>query len=373
MKPITIGIDGNEANVIERVGVSTYTLELLKYFSTEAHASRRFIIYLRKRPIADMPPESEYFSYRIVKGPFFWSQIFLPIHLYLYRDIDVFFATAHYVPRFCPIPQVVTIHDLSFLLYPEEFRKKDLYQLTRWTAYSLQKASHIIAVSKTTKKDLINWYQIPEERISMIYNGFDAEKEQSESDITHLHLKRQQYLLYLGTLQPRKNITTLIQAFTLMKDRLGETRDFKLVIAGKKGWLTGGIELSAKTSKYKNDIIMTGYVSNATQRDLYEGAFAYVLPSRYEGFGIPVLEAMSRGCPVIASGTSSLPEIGGDAALYFPPENPQELYEELEKLIHSSTLRDQLIAKGKKRVQEFSWEQCGKETLEILGHVAHGK
>ncbi len=363
---MTIGVDGNEANVKERVGVSIYTLRLLEYFATHANESNRFIVYLRKKPVHDMPAENTFFTYRVVKGPVFWSQLFLPIHLFFRRDIDVFFAPAHYLPRFCPVPQVVTIHDVSFLLYPEEFRKKDLYQLTHWTQYSLRKASHIIAVSKTTKKDLMSWYQLPENRISVVYNGFDTEQKNDNSDFSKLNLTPHKYILYLGTLQPRKNITSLIRAFELVKDRITQMKKYKLVIAGRKGWLTSGIEQNIHSSTHASDILCTGYVSDATQRDLYKYAFAYVLPSRYEGFGIPVLEAMSHGCPVIAASSSSLPEIGGDAALYFPPENPQELFEEIEKLSKSDTLRNELIKKGKMRVREFSWERCGKQTLEVI-------
>ena len=170
-----IGIDGNEANVLHKVGVSVYTINLLKYFHAQASEELQFVIYLRKPPQADLPQATDYFSYQIVWGPILWSQVFLPLHLWINKlmgkKLQVFFSPAHYIPRFCPFPTVVTVHDLSYLYFPHEFLKKDLYQLKNWTEYALKKSAQIIAVSKTTKKDIVHEYSIPERKIEVVYNG----------------------------------------------------------------------------------------------------------------------------------------------------------------------------------------------------------
>ena len=151
---IKIGVDGNEANVKKRVGVSVYALNLLKYFSRVATQEIQFNVYLKNFPLNDLPEENKYFRYCLINGKFLWSQIYLPLYLYRRKNIDVYFSPAHYLPRFCPVPQVVTIHDLAYLYYPEDFIKKDLWQLKNWTNFSINQAKRIIAVSKTTKKDL---------------------------------------------------------------------------------------------------------------------------------------------------------------------------------------------------------------------------
>ena len=159
---IRIGVDGNEANVEKKVGVSVYALNILRYFSSVADNETRFTVYLKNLPSLDLPDENKFFKYKVIHGKFLWSQIYLPYELYLNKDIDVYFSPAHYLPRSCPVPQVVTIHDLSYLYFPKEFTKKDLWQLKNWTAFSIKKARQIIAVSKTTKKDIVKNYGVDE-------------------------------------------------------------------------------------------------------------------------------------------------------------------------------------------------------------------
>lgn len=360
-----IGVDGNEANVERRVGVSVYTLNLLKYFNKRANGELKFKIYLRFEPREDMPRENANFKYEIVPGSFLWSQIFLPYRLFTRKGIDVFFSPAHYLPRFCPVPTVVTIHDLSYLYFPKDFLKKDLYQLTSWTKYSVDSASRIIAVSETTKKDIIKSYKIPSQKIKVVYNGYEKKRLLSESKLRLLE-SNHQYILYVGTLQPRKNIDTLIKAFYKF------THDypaFKLVIAGKKGWLYNDIFDLVTDLGLEDDVYFTDYISDNQLIFLYKNAFCFVMPSLYEGFGIPPLEAMSFGCPVISSKTSSLPEVSGDAALYFDPKNSFDLFEKLKKLKENPDLRKSLIKKGATRIKQFSWENCADTTLSLIKSV----
>lgn len=364
---IKIGIDGNEANVEKRVGVSVYAFNLLKYFRKTANRETQFNIYLKNSPLNDLPEENKYFRYQYIPGKFLWSQISLPLYLYSHKNIDVYFSPAHYLPRFCPVPQVVTIHDLAYLYYPEDFTKKDFYQLKNWTSFSIKKTKKIIAVSKTTKKDIIKNYLINDDKINVIYNGFERKIQQLGKKI-ELEKRNKPYILYVGTLQPRKNIETLIDAFIKFK---AVYPYFELIIAGKKGWLYDKIFAKVTDNGLKNDVFFTDYVSDNQLIFLYKNAFCLVLPSFYEGFGIPVLEAMNFGCPVVASFFSSLPEIGGDASLYFDPKNPDDLFEKLKSLKENKGLRKELIAKGRQRIKDFSWEKCAEQTLQIIIETAN--
>lgn len=360
-----IGIDANEANVAEKVGVSVYTFELLKYFQGISNADNQFLIYLRDPPRPELPKEKAFFQYWVVPGHFLWSQLFLPLNLYVKKDIDVFFSPAHYAPRFCPVPTIVTIHDLSYFYYPEEFLKKDLYQLKNWTKYSVKKTRQIIAVSQTTKNDLVKFYQIPEGKIEVIYNGFSHVIPNGQKPKTK---SQKPYILYVGTIQPRKNLQTLINAFHAL---LKEKPEYTLVITGKKGWLYENICNQVKTLQLEHKVIFTGYVGDEEKAQLYADASVFVLPSLYEGFGLPILEAMSYDCPVIASSASSLPEIGADVCLYFDPQKPDELKEKMLEVIDNIDLRKELVKKGKQRVQLFSWQKCGQETLEMIKKLKH--
>lgn len=369
---MVIGIDGNEANVKKKVGVSVYSFELLKNWSKKASREFQFVVYLRRQPRPELPKGKKYFRYQVVKGKFLWSQLFLPANLYLKKQIDLFFAPAHYLPRFCPVPSVVTIHDLSYFYYPSEFLKKDLYQLKNWTKYSLKRADRIIAVSKTTKKDLVRFYHLPYEKIEVVYNGYKKvkiKKLKIKNTIKKLKIK-QSFILYVGTIQPRKNIITLIDAFHLF---LKEKPDYSLIIVGKKGWLYEKMFEKVKELGLEKKIHFPGYLPDNLVANLYEKAAMFVLPSFYEGFGIPILEAMNHGCPVIASFASSLPEVGGEACLYFDPSAPKDLKEKILKLIENEELKKELVKKGKNRVKLFSWQKCAQETLGIIRKVAGEK
>ena len=359
-----IGIDGNEANVENLVGVSVYTRSLLSHFQKKATTKTRFNVFLRYKPLDSMPIENEFYKYHVVAPSFLFSQVTLPLALMSKNDTDVFFSPAHYAPRVSPAPTVVTIHDLSYFYYPKEFLRKDLYQLKRWTAYSVRNARKVICVSEATKKDLMKYYKTPEEKITVVYNGYEKEQISNLKSKNHgLKLKARKYILYVGTLQPRKNIHTLINAFEKFQK---ENKDFKLVLAGKKGWLYDGIFELVKTHGLQDRVIFAGYVSDHELHQLYQDAFCFALPSFYEGFGIPILEAMNEGVPVIAAGSSALPEVGGDACLYFDPYNADKLVLLLNRLKKDKKLASSMIAKGKTRIKLFSWKKCAEETLRVI-------
>lgn len=355
-----IGIDGNEANVTERVGVNVYTYELLSYFQSVSNSKLRFVVYLKKKPLADMPKSNDYFIYRVIPGLFLWSRISFPFYL-SFNKPDVLFCPAHYTPPFVSIPIVVTIHDLSYEFFPNEFKKKDLYTLKKWTTYSVKKAVKIIAVSKNTQSDISKIYNMPQDKISVIYNGISSKVKKSSKkfaiDIT------KPFILYVGTLQPRKNIELLIKSFS----KISKMDNYvKLVIAGKKGWLHDDIFASAIKYEVHDKVSFLGFVSDDTKSWLYKNASLFILPSLYEGFGLPLLEAMSYGCPVVSSQTSSLPEIGDNACYYFNPTSEKDMINAINTVLKDKKIRTKLIQNGYKRVKKFSWNKCAKETLKTI-------
>ena len=438
-----IGIDGNEANVKDRVGSGTYAFELLKQFhssslnssswrerqrpiesddeilSLRSRMTRRnnhqFIVYLKDSPLPDLPKESANFKYKAFGPKKLWTQFALPIKLMFGRQPDVFFSMAHYGPRFSKVPYVVTIHDLSYLHYPELFKKSDLLQLRSWTKYSVQNATHIIAVSQTTKDDIVKNYHVDPAKITVTYEGYDQSriKPQSESQINRMKKKYQidgNYIIFVGTLQPRKNLERLIEAFaTLMQrvpralsvPRVPRARDIRgthdtfdtlsLVIVGKKGWLYDSIFQKVKDLNVNQRVIFTNYVPDDDLPALISGAKAYILPSLWEGFGIPVVEAQACGVPVVVSNTSSLPEIVrastskvgsdssevsfannavvSDSAVLINPESVQSIASGIKKALDPK-IRSDLVKKGFLNIKRFSWQKCAKQTLGVLEKAA---
>lgn len=371
MVPMIIGIDGNEANVQSSVGTSVYTHELLHYFATQASDETQFIIYLREPRMKTLPKPSAYFSYRIVPAKKFWRDIYFPLYLYMHQEIDVLFSPAHYTPRYCPVPIVVAIHDLAYEYFPHEFLKKDLFKLRNWTQHAVKQARAIIAVSKSSRKDISKFYNIPKNKITTVYNGFktytEVAKKRSTAEVLNTyHVKKNDYILYVGTLQPRKNITTLIHSFEKLHRLRPHTH---LIIAGKKGWLYDEFFTITQNLEISHIVHFPGFVPDEELVHLYKGAGVYVLPSLYEGFGIPVAEAMYLGCPVIVSHNSSLPEVGGDAALYIDPHNEKELTAALLKVMGNEPLRQKMIKAGKQQVAQFSMKKMASETLDVIKHA----
>lgn len=370
-----IGIDANEANVERRVGISEYAYQiLLNLYEFRKHKKNNytFVIYLKSHPLGALPEETDWWKYKVVKPAKLWTQIGLPIHLYATsKKPDIFLTLTHYAPRVSPIPTIVSVMDLSFLHFPDTFRKEDLYQLTKWTEYSVKKASRIITISKSTKDDIIKYYKIPDDKISVVHLGLKTLfMEQAHSDLKNFGITKK-FILFVGTLQPRKNISRLIEAFSILPQTL--QKEYQLIIVGKKGWLYEDILNAPKKYGVEKDTLFLDYVKDHDLPQFYRNAEVFVLPSLYEGFGLPVLEAMRYGCPVITSNISSLPEAGGDAALYVNPENTQEIADKISEVLKDNTLRQSMIDKGNIHYKKFTWEKAASEVLAAVEKVVSEK
>lgn len=371
-----IGIDGNEANIAVRVGIGEYAYELLKHFHDIGVTIQdvRFHIYLKDQPRDDMPKASHNWKYIVVKPHKLWTQIGLPLYLFThFPRPDVFFTPSHYAPRFSPVPTVISIMDLSYVRFPELFAQHDLYQLTHWTKYSAKHAAKIFTISNASKNDIITEYKKRQEDVVVTYPGIRNELSNMQDALSKKELQEKykissNYILFVGTLQPRKNITRLIEAFSKVK-ALASQKDLQLAVVGKKGWLYAEILAAPKKYGVADSVKFLDFVSTEDLPALYENALCYVLPSLYEGFGLPVLEAMKYGCPVITSNVSSLPEAGGDAALYVNPESVDDIAQKIQQVISDEKLRSDMKAKGLMHIKQFSWEKTAKETLDVLQSV----
>jgi len=369
-KSMIIGIDGNEANVERKVGVSEYSFELIRAFS-QMSENISFRVYLKAPCNDSFPQQSAHFTYSVFGPSKLWTQIALPLKLLNEKNkVSVFFSPGHYAPRFTQVPRVISIMDLAFFHFADYFTKKDLAQLHSWTKYSVIKAKKIITISEATKSDIIKFYKVPGEKIHVIYPGIkpslSSNSHMSNEDLKKKYAIDSKFILFVGTLQPRKNIARLIEAFSLQNDK-----EVKLVIVGKKGWKYEEILEAPKKFGCEEKVVFLNFVPEQDLQVLYKNAELFAFPSLYEGFGLPVLEAMKFNCPVLTSNVSSLPEAGGDAAHYCNPESTESIKEGIEKIIEDRKYRENLIEKGKENIKKFSWEKAAKETLAVLTEVGN--
>ena len=348
-----IGIDANEANLTPNlVGINEYAFNLL-WAVYNLKSDHKFVIYLKTPPQKTLPPERWGWKYRVIPFPKFWTQTRLPWDLYTHQPrLDVFFSMTHYAPRFSPVPTVVAIMDLGFLQTPEQFTPADFNQLKSWTAYSVKNAAKIIAISQYTKQDIIkNYHRDPQDIVVTLWVTTPNYLNQA-TNLPALHS-------LLSSLKPSKNVEGLIKAFDLLK-----IKNLKLKIVGKKAWHYDQIFTLVKQLGLEDRVKFTGFVDEATKVTLMQEAFAYVLPSFHEGFGITVLEAMACGTPVVISNVASLPEVGGRAAIYVDPHDPKSIAQGIIEAMGPE--RSRRIKKGLQRVKLFSWAECARQTLKCL-------
>ncbi len=285
---------------------------------------------------------------------------------------DLLFVPAHVLPIVHPRRSVVTIHDLGYLYYPEAHRLLDRLYLDLSTRYNARAATHLIADSSATQRDLIEHYSIEPDKITVIYPGYDEATFQPVRDEEAIQAVKARYhiagdyILFVGTLQPRKNLTRLIQALSNLQSPIS---NLQLVVTGKKGWLYDQIFRQVESLGLEGRVIFTDYVPGGDLPALLSGARLFVFPSLYEGFGLPVLEAMACGTPIVCSNASSLPEVAGNAALLIDPLDVEGLAAAMERVLDNEELQTELIERGFEQARKFSWERCARETLDVLESV----
>ncbi len=303
----------------------------------------------------------------------FWEQFIQPLALRR-AGVDLLHALAFVAPVAAPCPFVLTVYDLSFLRYPEAFRPFNRWYLSRFTAHSVKRARAIMTISESTRQDVINFLDAPPDRVQTIYCGVDDKfRPLPETEIAAFKAARRlpdTFMLYLGTLEPRKNVDGLIRAYAHWR-KLDQNAP-PLILAGGKGWYYNKIFELVKALNLTESIRFPGYISPKELPLWYNAASLFVYPSHFEGFGLPVLEAMACGRPVITSDVSSLPEVAGvdgSAARLIDPTNIEALAEAMAQLMSQPDLRASMSEGGLARSARFSWEKTAKETVAVYKKV----
>lgn len=352
-------------------GTRVYIWNLLKNFGKLDEANDFFVYHRGNFNSELVPPQFE--NYKIKKVPFYFSWTQFRFAFEIWKDCpDVLWMPMQTLPFFRrkKLKTIITIHDLAFKYFPQCFPKKDLRRLNFFSDYAIKNSDKIIAVSESTKKDILKFYpKIKKEKIRVIHHGFDEANfsimrnlEKEKELLQKLGITKD-YILYVGAIQPRKNLKVLVESFEKLKK---ENLDLQLVLAGENAWLSDGILETIKSSSFKEDIKITHQLAFENIGNLMRGAKIFVFPSLYEGFGLPILEAFASRVPVITANNSSLPEVGGEGALYFDATDENELADRIRNILSDESLRNNLIQNGIEQLKNFSWAKCAKETLEYL-------
>ncbi|MFA7301072.1 MAG: glycosyltransferase family 1 protein [Candidatus Shapirobacteria bacterium] len=354
---MNIGIDGNEANTKTRVGSGQYSFHILKELN-KINKTHRFTVYLKNKPLGDMPKKNKLWQYKVIGPKLLWTKFALPLSLAISKkNVDLFYSPTHYSPNPSPIPTIPTIHDIGYLKTPNQFNKKDFYQLKNWTRDSIKKAKHIVAVSEFTKSEIIKEYKINPQKISVIPDGITKFKKHSSAKCKKILAKfkiTKPFFLSVGTLKPNKNYPFLIKAFAKLSG-------YQLVISGKKGWLFDEIFKVVSDLKLQDKVIFTDFVTEIEKNILFQTATATVLPSLYEGFGIPAIESQSFGTPVIVSDIPSYREIMANSAVYVNPHDQNSLVKAMKNIKKSTS----------DNYKRYLWHNSAKKLLNLFNTLSN--
>jgi len=365
-----IGVDASRAVVRPRTGTEGYSYHLIRALLA-LDTPHRYVLYFNSPPAAgDFPPGAA--ALRTMPFPRLWTHLRLSAEM-LVRPPDLLFVPAHVLPAVHPRRSVVTVHDLGYLHWPAAHPRTRWWHLHLSTLYNARAATLVLADSAATRNDLAKRYGIPPEKVRVVHLGCGPEfRPPSEGAVAAIRRRYGidgDYVLAVGTIQPRKNLVRLVEAFDLARAALpGRTR---LVLAGGAGWGAG--EVYRRAGPLGDAVRFLGYVPEADLPALMGGASVLAFPSLYEGFGLPPIEAMACGTPVVAADSSSLPEVVGDAGILVPPTDVPALARALTSALLDADLRAELRRRGLERARLFSWRRCAEETLRVLEEAASSR
>lgn len=355
----------------KRSGIGTYTYELARRLENDdkfdfygqifnfmglndlsgALDGIEFPVFINK----SMP----YGVYRRIWGkiPLNYNQMFTA------TDISHFFN--YIVPPRIKGKVITTIHDMSFLRFPETLDEKNRMRIIKDISYSVERSNLVLTVSEFSKKEIMELLKLPKEKLAVVYNASPTPEKSVCFDVIAKKFGiRQPYILFLGNLEPRKNIVRLIKAYKRLKK---ECKNVQLVLAGSYGWKAEDIMFEVQRAE---DVVLTGYIGGAEKSAIFENASIFAFTSLYEGFGIPILEAMQHGVPIVCSNTASIPEVAGDAARYVDPLDEEDIARGLYNVLTNRDLAESLIAKGRRQTQKFSWDISAAKLKEIYKSLA---
>jgi glycosyltransferase involved in cell wall biosynthesis len=362
-----IGLEAERANLPNPTGVERYAAELIKNLA-KLDSRNEYVLYFRTPPQEWFYHLPKNFSIKVMPFPKFWTQLRLSWEMMMH-PVDVLVITASALPIWHPKKSIATVHDVAWKLYPDAFTPF-MRRYLEWSAWhAVKNAYRVLAVSQSSKNDLIKFYQAPADKIVVTHLGLDGSfKPMSYAEVQPVldkyGLVYEKYALFVGTIQPRKNIERLVESFhQLRKENHIEE---KLTIFGGRGWLWEPIVKKIKMMGLDGSIKYFDYAPHEDLPYIYAGARLLTLPALYEGFGLPPLEAMASGVPVVVSNVSSLPEVTGDAGRLVDPNSVDSIAEGLLEVLTDKDLRDQMIVKGLEQAKKFTWENTARKTLEVI-------
>ena len=380
LSPLSIGIDASRSLRIEPTGTEFYSRQITGHMLAEPNDRFAFRLYAPETPTAEAmrgaappPHDQRAVTVRTLPGNRLWTHRALAWEL-CRRPPDVLFVPAHVVPFLPPacLPAtVVTLHDIGYRYFPRSHTALQRLYLELSTRWSAAAAQRIIAVSRHTADDLQRVYGVPDAKIRVIHEAPVHRAPAPGQDAGPTPVYERPFALYVGTIQPRKNLLRLIDAFArlIQQQQIG----WDLVLVGRWGWLSEEYEKHAAASGLTGRVHFPGYLPDAAVAALMQQALFFTFPSLFEGFGLPVLEAQTTGVAVMCAKNSALPEIAGDAALLVDPEDVDDIAAAMLRLSRDEALRQELIAKGYENVKRFSWEKAARETLAVLEEAAAKK
>lgn len=316
----------------------------------------------------------KFFSYGLYRRV--WNYIPIKYNNLFKENADIYHFFDYIVPPRIQGKVITTVHDMTYELYPGTMQQKTFNRIKSGIEYSVNRADKIVTISESTKKDIIKILNVPSSKIDIVPPGVNFSifnYNYSEEQINRVKNKYNlpnKYILYMGTLEPRKNIESIVEAFNLFKKESDfSSKNIKLVIAGKKGWMYDSVFFKVKKLSLENEVLFTDYVDEKDKPIIYKLASLFVFPSLYEGFGIPILEAMAASVPVITSNVSSLPEVAGNAAILVSPKDVVAIAEGMNKILTDINIKKELINKGNLQSKRFSWDDSAKKLYEIYNFL----
>jgi glycosyltransferase involved in cell wall biosynthesis len=376
---MTVYVDVSAA-VNARAGLGRYAANVAR--AVADLKPERVRVFYNSAGRAHVPWEIEHMPHRSVRAGYkpwrmavWMAQIVRLGFNRMVPDVACFHATEHLLIPLRGVPTVLTVHDLVYRRFPEHHKRLNYLYLNATMPLFVRRADAIIAISEHTKKDLVELYGTPPEKITVVYEAAaphftpPPENEKLNEALAHVRARYalpEQYLITLGTVEPRKNLPRLLEALVGLRQ---DHPDLALVVAGVRGWLYDEFFETIDNLNLTQHVRVLGYVPDDELSPLFWGARAAVVPSLYEGFGLPVLEAMASGCPVVSSDAASLPEVGGDAARYFDPTDVEAMQSAIDAVLRDEGLRSQMREAGLAQAGRFSWERAARETWAVYERV----